>query len=142
MEISKEQKEKLIEEAKKALSNSYPPKRESGNSYSAAVLTKKGSIYSAASYVSDTYSLTLHGEQSVLAHASAHGEAEIVAIAITSTEKLEKGEFTPPCHMCKQILWESSLHSGLPMLVILANNFGETQEIDLKEMISFPWPRE
>lgn len=141
MNISKEQKEKLIEEAKKALTNSFPPKRETGNSYSAAVLTKAGNIHSAASYVSDTYSLTLHGEQSVLAHAAAHGDHEIVAIAIASTEKLSKGEFTPPCHMCKQVLYESSLHSGLPMLVILANSFGETKEIDLSEMLSFPWPK-
>lgn len=140
MNISDSQKQKLVEEAKKALKNSYPPKRESGNSYSAAVLTKEGNIYSAASYVSDTYSLTLHGEQSVLAHAAAHGESEIVAIAITSTEKLEKGEFTPPCHMCKQILHESSLHSGLKMLVILANNNDETKEVDLAEMLPYPWP--
>lgn len=141
MEISNEQKEKLIEEAKKALANSYPPKREAGNSYSAAVLTKKGNIYSAASYVSDTYSLTLHGEQSALVHAAAHGEFEIVAIAITSTEENPKGEFTNPCHMCKQVFYESTLHSGSDMLVILVNSHGETREVDLKEMISFPWPK-
>ena len=141
MEITDSQKEKLIEEAKKALKNSYPPKREAGNSYSAAVLTKAGNIHSAASYVSDTYSLTLHGEQSVLAHAAAHGEFEIVAIAVASTEDLPKGEFTPPCHMCKQVLYDSSLHSGLPMLVILANGHGETKEVDLSEMLPYPWPR-
>lgn len=138
MNISEKQKEKLIKEAKKALKNVFPKGWPS--SYSAAVLTKAGNIYSAASYVSDTYSLTLHGEQSVLAHSAAHGESEIVAIAITSTEKLEKGEFTPPCHMCKQILWESSLHSGLKMLVIIANNNDETKEVDLQEMLPYPWP--
>lgn len=111
--ISEQQKAKLVGEAKKALKNVFPKGWPS--SYSDAVQTKAGKIYSVASYVSDTYSLTLHGEQSVLAHAAAHSESEIVAIAITSTEKLEKGEFTPPCHMCKQILHESSLHSGLKM---------------------------
>jgi cytidine deaminase len=137
--ITPEQKTKLVEEAKKALKNVFPKGWPSA--YSAAVLTKKGNIYSAASYVSDTFSLTLHGEQSVLVHAAAHGEYEILAIAIASTEELKKGEFTPPCHMCKQVLYESSLHSGLPMLVILANNHGETKEIDLKDMLPFPWPK-
>ena len=91
-------------------------------------------------YGSDTYSLTLHAEQSALAHAAAHGEGNLVAIAVTSNEKLEKGEFTAPCHMCKQLLWESSLHSGLPMLIILANSFGEIKEVNLDDLMSLPWP--
>jgi len=136
--VSAQQKSKLVEEAKEALKNSYPESHESA--YSAAVLTKSGNIYSAASYVSDTYSLTLHGEQSVLVHAAAHGESEILAIAVTSNENLKKGEFTPPCHMCKQILYESQLHSGIKMLVILANQYDETKEVLLDEMISYPWP--
>ena len=136
--ISEKQKKKLIEEAKKALKNVYPKSQESA--YSAAVLTKSGNIYSAASYVSVTYSLTLHGEQSVLAHAAAHGESNIVAIAITSNEVLQKGEFTPPCHMCKQILYESQLHSKIKMLVILANQHDEIKEVMLDEMASYPWP--
>ena len=138
MGITNEQKEKLISEAKKALSNVFP--KGWPTAYSAAVLTEKGNIYSACSYVSDTFTLTLHGEQSVLAHAAAHGEQDIVAIAITSNEKLPKGEFTPPCHMCKQVLYESSLHSGLPMLIILVNQHGETKEIDLSEIMPLPWP--
>ena len=139
MNISSTQKEKLVKEAKKALGNVFPKNWPSA--YSAAVLNKAGNIYSACSYVSDTFSLTLHGEQSVLAHAAAHGEQEIIAIAVASTEDLPKGEFTPPCHMCKQILYESSLHSRFPLLVILANNNNETQEVELSEMIPFPWPR-
>ena len=136
--ISQQQKKSLVEEARKALKNNYPKGHPS--SYSAAVLTQNGNIYSAASYVSDTYSLTLHGEQSVLAHAAAHGESNIVAIAITSNEVLQKGEFTPPCHMCKQILYESQLHSKIKMLVILANQHGEIKEVMLDEMASYPWP--
>jgi len=136
--IPERQKKKLIEEDKKALENAYPKSHESA--YSAAVLTKSGNIYSAASYVSDTYSLTLHGEQLVLAHAASHGESDIEAIAITSKEELKKGEFTPPCHTCKQILYESQMHSGVKMLVIFANQHGETKEIMLDEMIPYPWP--
>jgi len=138
MEITKDQKEQLVKEAKEALKNVYP--KGSPVVYSAAVFTKKGNIYSSSNYGSDTASLTLHAEHSVLAHAAAHGESEIAAIAITSNENLKKGEFTPPCHMCKQLLWESYLHSKIPMLIILANQYDETKEVSLDEMIPYPWP--
>ena len=136
--MKKIEREKLIQEAKRALANPYP--KENTMVYSAAVLTKKGNIYSAAQYFYDTFSLTLHGEQCALVHAAAHGEGEIVAIAITSTEKLKKGESTYPCHMCKQLLWESYRRSKIPMIIILINNHDEVKEIPLSEMISYPWP--
>ena len=136
--ISKEQKDKLVSEAKDELKNPYP--KDSAFAYSSSVLTTKGNIYSASNYFSDTYSLTLHAEQSVLAHAAAHGEGEIVAIAIASTEDLKPGEFTPPCHMCKQLLWESQRRSKIPMLVILTNGHNEVKEVHLDKMMPYPWP--
>lgn len=136
--ITQIQKEQLIAEAMLALKNCYP--KDSSSSYAAAVLTDKGNIYSAASYDSNTGSLTLHGEQSTLAHAAAHGEGAIQAMAVTSSETLPKGEFTAPCHMCKQLLWESELRSGVPLLLILANNNGETKEVYIDELMPMPWP--
>ncbi len=136
--ITQEQKEKLIKEAKDILQNPYAIKNKS--SYSAAVLTKLGNIYPAISYFSDTYTLTLHGEQAALAHAAFHGEGDIVAMAIASKEDKKPGEFTNPCHMCKQLLYESSRNSNTPMLIILTNDHNETKEIQLKDMISYPWP--
>ena len=138
--ISKIHKEKLIEEAKKALKNRYP--KDLPFAYSAAVLTKSGNIYSSSNYFSDTASLTLHAEQAALSHAASHGEREIIAIAVASTEDLKKREFTPPCHMCKQLLWESRLRSKIPMLIILVNDFKEIKEIDLDKLIPSPWPTE
>lgn len=137
--MTTEQKQNLIKAAKEALNNPYPKGAEIV--YSAAVLSKEGNIYSAAQYYSDTYSLTLHGEQSALAHAGAHGEGDIVAIAVASSEKLEKGQFTYSCNMCKQLLYENSKRSGLPIEVIFVNSFDETQEVNLSDMISYPWPK-
>ena len=137
--ITQQQKANLMEEAKKALKNPYP--KDAKTIYTAAVLTKPGNIYSSAQYFSDTYSLTLHAEQSVLAHAAAHGEGEIVAIAITSNEELMKGEFCYSCNMCKQLLYESQRRSGIAMTVIFFNQFGETQVLQLRDMISYPWPK-
>ena len=136
--INSSQKDKLIAAAKEALNNEYAIKNN-GN-YSAAVLTSNGNIYSGISYFSDTYSLTLHGEQAALAHAASHGEGEIIAIAVASNERKKSGEFTNPCHMCKQLLYETSKRNSLPLLVILTNNLNETKEVDLKDMILYSWP--
>jgi cytidine deaminase len=136
--ITTNQKEQLVKEAILALKNCYP--KDSSSSYSAAVLTDSGEIYSAASYDSYTGSLTLHGEQSALAHAAAHGEGTIHAMAVASTELLAVGEFTPPCHMCKQLLWESRLRSGVPLLIILTNQHGETKEVSIDDLMPLPWP--
>ena len=138
MEITQENKNVLITEAVKALDNRYP--KNALFAYAAAVLTKSGNIYSASNYGSVTASLTLHAEQSALAHAAAHGESEIVAIAVASTEELAQDEFTPPCHMCKQLLWKSHLNSRMPMLLILTNQHGETNEVNLDEVMPLPWP--
>lgn len=136
--ITDQQKEKLIEEAKKVLQNPYA--LQNNSQYSAAVLTKQGNIFSAISYFSDTYTLTLHGEQAALAHAAFHGEGDILAIAVASKEDKKEGEFTNPCHLCKQLMYESQRRSKTPMLVILTNDHNETKEVQLDEMISFPWP--
>ncbi len=136
--LTQPQKEELIKEAKLALKNPYP--KDAKVVYAAAVLTKQGNIYSAAQYFSDTFSLTLHGEQSALAHAAAHGEGEIMAIAIVSNEPRNKGEFVNPCHMCKQLFYESQRRSGIKMIVILINTHEEVKEVNLDEMISYPWP--
>lgn len=138
MEITQENKNELIAEAKKALNNRYP--KDTPFAYGAAVITSKGNIYSASQYGSKTASLTLHAEQCALAHAAAHGEDSIIAIAVASTEELPPSEFTPPCHMCKQLLWESHLNSKLPMLLILTNQHHETKEVDLNKIMPLPWP--
>jgi cytidine deaminase len=130
------QKQSLIQAATEVLKNPYP--KDTKTVYAAAVLTSKGNIYASAQYFSDTYSLTLHAEQAALAHAAAHGEGEIVAIATTSNEP--EGEWSYPCHMCKQLLWESRIRSGVLMQVINFDQNGRIEELNLDEMMQFPWP--
>lgn len=136
--VTDEKKQELVKNALEALKN--PTTKDSPTVYAAAVLTENGNIYPGISYFSDTHSLTLHGEQAALSHAASHGEGKIVVLAVSSTEKLEKGEFTNPCHMCKQLLYESQRRSKIPMLIILTNPHGETKEIQLDDMVSYPWP--
>jgi cytidine deaminase len=129
----------LIQETIKALETSHkrhPPKLK----FASAVLTKKGNVYSASSYWSDTASLTLHAEQSALVHAACHGERDILAVSCVSTEDDSGEEKCHPCGMCKQLIWENSLDSGIDVEVIMANRKGEYTVKKISELVSHPWP--
>jgi hypothetical protein len=49
----------------------------------------------------------MHSEATALTNAAIHGEKDIVAIT------------GPNCHICKQLIYESSLNSGIDVLVII-----------------------
>lgn len=138
MDITKQQEKDLIKAALKGMKNAFTgTNKPEDRRFGAAVLTKKGNIYSSGQYYSDTYSLTLHAEQSALTHAAAHGEYKIVAIAITGNEP------SYPCHTCKQLLWESHLRSKENTELILLDEKGKVLErLKLLDIINYPWPKE
>lgn len=144
MKITKQQEKKLIQAAKEGIRNAFTgTNKKDGFRFGAAVLTKKGNIYSSGQYYSDTYSLTLHAEQAALAHAAAHGEYAIVAILITYNKAASLGEDTIyPCHMCKQLLWESYLRSKQNTEIIMVNEKGKILEkLKLLDIINYSWPK-
>lgn len=129
----------LIAEAIQALENAYIP-NWSTKRFAAAVLTDKGNIYSSGSYFSDTFTLTLHGEQAALAHAAAHGEHTIVAIASVSNEELPAGKYCHPCGICKQLLYEKWLHTKVDIDVVMANKTGKFIVKKISKLVPYPWP--
>lgn len=133
---------KLVKEAIKALDSFYGPDDPDYKwIYGAAVLTEKGNIYAASNYVSDTASLTMHAEQAVLSHAAAHKDTRIIAIAVVAGREDPKGKkFCHPCGLCKQLIWENSMKSGIPVKVFMANLKGKYVVKDIKELVPFPWP--
>jgi len=118
--------QKLLKAASKALQNTFP---EKGVGFSVALLTVSGNIYTGASYGSDTATLTMHSEASALTHAANHGVTEIVAIT------------GPNCHICKQLIWESSLRSGIDTLIVFREN-GKVKQIPISKLMPYPWPDE
>lgn len=116
--------QEMIKLADEALKYCYP---ESGQGYAVSLLTSKGNIYQGASYGSDTATLTMHSEATALAHAANHGETEIIAIT------------GPNCHICKQLIWESSLHSGIEVQIIFEEN-GQIKKVPISEVMPYPWP--
>lgn len=116
--------QKMLLKVNDLLQNCYP---DSGKGYAVVVLTNKGNIYEGVSYNSDTYTLTMHSEATALAHAAIHGEKEIVAIT------------GPNCHICKQLIWESSLNSGIDVLVIISEG-KKIKKIPISQLMPYPWP--
>ena len=125
-ELDKNECLKLSSEADKAMKNTYP---KSNAGFAVALLTKNGNIYTGISYNSDTYTLTMHSEAVALAHAAVHGETEIVAIT------------GPNCHICKQLIYESSLRSKIDTIVLIEEK-GEFKQIPISKMMPYPWPEE
>lgn len=123
-ELNKEECEKLLKVAQEAMMNTFP---KSNDGYAVALMTKAGNIYTGVSYGSDTGTLTMHSEATALAHAAIHGEKEIMAIT------------GPSCHICKQLIYESSLRSGIDTVEIIEEE-GEIKQVPVSEMMPYPWP--
>lgn len=123
-ELTKEECEKLLKAARKAMANTFP---KSNDGFAVALMTKAGNIYTGISYGSDTGTLTMHSEATALAHAAIHGEKEIAAIT------------GPSCHICKQLIYESSLRSGIDTVEIIEEN-GKIKQVPISAMMPYPWP--
>lgn len=123
-EVSEETARQMLERAEAARKNTYPTP---GKGYVVSVLTDKGNIYEGVSYISDTMTLTMHCEMTALAHAAIHGEHTVIAIT------------GPNCHMCKQLIWESALRSGIDIQIIMEEG-GEIKRVPISSLMQYPWP--
>jgi cytidine deaminase len=123
-ELTSEECRKMLQVAEEAMVNTYP---EKDKGFSAAVMVKSGNVYQGTSYISDTETLTMHAEATALAHAAIHGGKDIVAIT------------GPNCHICKQLIYESSLKSGIDVVVIIEER-NEIKQIRISELMPYPWP--
>jgi len=122
--LTEEECEALFDEDTKYEDVRYP---DSDKGYVATVLTKEEHMFSGVSYGSDTHTLTMHSEMTALAHAAIHGETDIIAIS------------GPNCHICKQLIYESSLRSHIDTVVITKEN-GHFIQTPISELMPQPWP--
>ena len=86
------------------------------------------------------FGAAVHAEQSALAHAAAHNDRQVVAIACVSTEDESGESCCHPCGICKQLLYESSRNSGIDIVVLMANRKGKFVTRKISELSPFPWP--
>jgi hypothetical protein len=43
--------------------------------------------------------------------------------------------------MCKQIIWESALHSGIDIQIVMEED-GEMKLVPISSLMQYPWPDE
>lgn len=122
--ITIEQAEAMLKRAAAAKAHTYPVAQQG---YTVAALTDRGTIYEGVSYKSDTLTLTMHCEMTALANAAIHGEKNIVAIT------------GPNCHMCKQFIWESGLHSGIDVQIVMKQG-EQVVFVPISSLMQYPWP--
>ena len=123
---------KLIDEAKKAMENSYSP--YSNFAVGAALLTTDGRVYKGCNVENAAYGAANCAERTALFSAIADGAAQFEAIAIVSSS----GEYTYPCGICRQVIAELMPEGKL----IFSNNEGGYQELTVGDVLPYAFTNE
>ena len=120
------QKEKLIEEAKKAREKAYIPYSRFG--VGAALLGADGTIYHGCNIENAAYSMCNCAERTALFSAIAQGVTKFKTLAVVA----DTNRPVPPCGACRQVISELC---DKDMPVILTNLKGDVQELTVKELL-------
>ncbi len=117
--------EKLIESATDTWAKAYAP--YSKFKVGAAVMTKSGKIYTGCNIESASYGLTVCAERVAIWKAVSEGESEFTNVAVVADTE----ELTPPCGVCRQIIWEFC--GDVP--VTFANLKSNVETVQMKELL-------
>ncbi len=93
----------------------------------AAVETENGDIYTGCNVESASYGLTVCAERVAIWKGISRGVTKFGRIAVV----VDTEELTPPCGVCRQIIWEFC--GDVP--VILANLHGKTETIQMSGLL-------
>jgi len=115
----------LIEAATKVRDNAYAP--FSDFRVGAALETDDGEIFAGCNVESASYGLTVCAERVAIWKAISEGKRKIKHIAVVADTE----ELTPPCGVCRQIIWEF----GGDIPVIMANLKGKTETMQMKDLL-------
>ena len=103
MELSKQQRESLLDAARKALQHAYAP--YSKFRVGAAILTEQDEIFTGCNVENASYGLTICAERSAIFTAVAQTKAnklEIRAVVVVNGDELA----CSPCGACRQVISE------------------------------------
>ena len=115
----------LIDAATKVRQNSYAP--FSNFRVGAAIETEDGQIIDGCNVESASYGLTVCAERVAIWKAISEGKRKIKHIAVVADTE----ELTPPCGVCRQIIWEF----GGDIPVIMANLKGKVETVQMKDLL-------
>ena len=117
--------DRLIEEAAEAMKRAYAP--YSGFRVGAALLTRRGKVYSAANVENASSGAAICAERAALAKAVSEGERVFEAMAVVADAE----EPVAPCGICRQSL----LEFGAAIKVIMANTRGDAEIATVAELL-------
>ena len=124
MALSDEKRQELIQKANQARSRAYAP--YSNYQVGAALLTKKGQIFTGVNVENAAYPDSICAERSAVFSAVSAGERDFEAIAVATRNG------GTPCGSCRQVLSEF----GLDIVVLLADeNENLIQENTVRELL-------
>ncbi len=121
-----EELKELVESARQVREKAYAP--FSNFRVGAAVLTKDGKIYTGCNIESASYGLTVCAERVAIWKAVSEGESEFTNVAVVADTE----ELTPPCGVCRQIIWEFC--GDVP--VTFANLKSNDETVQMKELLT------
>lgn len=121
----KHTEQELIDAAADVRERAYAP--YSNFKVGAAVETEDGTIYTGCNVESASYGLTVCAERVAIWKGISRGVTKFGRIAVV----VDTEELTPPCGVCRQIIWEFC--GDVP--VILANLHGKTETIMMSELL-------
>ncbi len=118
--------EKLIKLANEVKDRAYAP--YSNFKVGAAIETIEGKVFLGCNVENSTYGATNCAERTAIFTAVAEGYQEIKKVAIMSSS----GDFTFPCGVCRQVIFEFMKKDGT---IILGNDKGEIKEFTIDELL-------
>ena len=117
--------QELIEAARAVRENAYAPFSEF--KVGAALETDDGQIIVGSNVESASYGLTVCAERVAVWNAISQGKRKIIRIAVVADTE----ELTPPCGVCRQIIWEF----GGDIPVIFSNLAGKSETVQMKDLL-------
>ncbi|MEW6687224.1 MAG: cytidine deaminase [Candidatus Edwardsbacteria bacterium] len=128
-EVSLKNYKRLVKAAKQAKKNAYTP--YSKFRVGAAILTKKGTIYTGCNVENVSYGLTICAERVAVGKAISAAERDFVALALVSDSR----HLITPCGACRQIISEFAPN----LQIILINKSGKIKITNIKKLLPEPF---
>lgn len=118
-------RQELIDAATKVREHAYAP--FSNFRVGAAIETADGEVYTGCNVESASYGLTVCAERVAIWKAVSDGIKDFKQIAVV----VDTEELTPPCGVCRQIIWEF----GGDIPVIMSNLDGKSETVQMRDLL-------